>query len=135
MAHIIWILPDIVHLIMRIDKFLWSARLFKTRSAATNACTDERIKLNDVFIKPAKTVAPGQIISIKVNPIWRSYKILDLPKSRVSAKLVDQFLVETTSPEDLLKLQHVIDINRENKKYGIKGRPTKKNRRDLDRLM
>lgn len=119
---------------MRIDKFIWSTRLFKTRSQATLACTNQHVKLNNEFIKPAKLVSPGQIISIKVNPIWRSYKILDFPKSRVGPKLVEEFIKEITSPEDLLKLQNVIDINTENKKYGIKGRPTKKNRRDLDKL-
>ena len=120
---------------MRIDKLIWALRLYKTRSIASKSCTTEKVKLNNEFTKPSKTVAIGDEISIKVIPIWRRYKIIDLPKSRVGAKLVPGFLLETTSLDDLMQLQQVQEHNRQNKVLGIKGRPTKKDRRDLDGLI
>jgi ribosome-associated heat shock protein Hsp15 len=120
---------------MRIDKYIWASRLFKTRSIASKACAAEKVQLNDVFVKPSKSVSVGDIISIKVVPIWRTYKILDIPKSRVGAKLVPDFMVETTPEEDITQLELIIEGNRQNKFLGIKGRPTKKVRRDLDNLL
>ena len=119
---------------MRLDKFIWATRLFKTRSIASKSCTSEKVKLNDKFTKPSKPVAIGDTISIKVIPIWKTYKIIDLPKSRVGAKLVPDLIIETTPEEDLEQLELVRQGNRQNKILGIKGRPTKKVRRDLDNL-
>lgn len=119
---------------MRIDKFIWATRLFKTRSIASKACAAEKVQLNDVFVKPSKSVAIGDIISIKVVPIWRTYKVLDIPKSRVGAKLVPDLMIETTPEDDITQLELIIEGNRQNKFLGIKGCPTKKVRRDLDQL-
>jgi len=119
---------------MRLDKFIWATRLFKTRSIASKACNSEQVKLNEIFTKPSKTVVIGDIISIKSIPIWRDYKVIELPKSRVGAKLVADFIIETTPKEDILKLEQIQEANRQNKMLGIKGRPTKKVRRDLDNL-
>jgi len=119
---------------MRIDKYSWCVRLFKTRSLSAKACTAEKVKLNGEFVKPGKLIAAGDEISVKTNPIWRTYKIIDIPKSRVSAKLVSQYLIETTPESDILQLKQVELQNRQNKLLGIKGRPTKKDRRDLDQL-
>lgn len=120
---------------MRIDKFIWAVRLFKTRTLASKACDDEKVKLNGAFVKPSKAVAEGNEISIKVIPIWRTFKVLELPKSRLGAKLVSQHLVETTPEADLALLEQIQLQNHQNKVLGIKGRPTKKVRRDLDDLM
>lgn len=120
---------------MRLDKFIWATRLFKTRSISSKACGSEKVKLNEAFTKPSKAVAIGNIISIKVVPIWRTYKVIDLPKSRVGAKLVPNFLIETTPEEDIAQLEMIQEGNRQNKFLGIKGRPTKKVRRDLDNLL
>lgn len=119
---------------MRIDKFIWAVRLFKTRSLASKACDTEKVKLNGIFVKPSKEVKFGDEISIKVNPIWRTFKVLEIPKSRVGAKLVALNLIETTSEFDLAKLEQVKIQNHQNKILGIKGRPTKKDRRDIDKL-
>lgn len=119
---------------MRIDKYIWTMRLFKTRSLSSKACDTEKVKLNGVFVKASKNVAVNDIIAIKTIPIWRTFKVLDFPKSRVGAKLVATYLIETTSEDDLLQLQQVQEVNRQNKVLGIKGRPTKKDRRDLDEL-
>ncbi|MGE0560578.1 MAG: RNA-binding S4 domain-containing protein [Flavobacteriales bacterium] len=119
---------------MRIDKFIWAVRLFKTRTLAAKACDSEKVKLNDSFVKPSKVVVPGNEIAIKVNPIWRTFKVLELPKSRVGAKLVPLSIVETTSEADLAQLAQIQLQNQQNKLLGIKGRPTKKDRRKLDKL-
>jgi ribosome-associated heat shock protein Hsp15 len=120
---------------MRIDKLIWATRLFKTRSIASKACAGEKVQLNDSFVKPSKVAKVGDIISIKVVPIWRTYKVLDIPKSRVGAKLVPDLIVETTPEADIQQLELLQEGNRQNKFLGIKGRPTKKVRRDLDNLL
>ena len=119
---------------MRLDKFIWAVRIHKTRSLASKACSAEKVKLNGEFAKSSKIVSSGLVVSIKANPIWRSYKVIDLPKSRVGAKLISRFIIETTSPKELYQLEQNELINRQNKFWGIKGRPTKKDRRDLDKL-
>lgn len=118
---------------MRIDKYIWAVRLFKTRALASKACQTEKVKLNDLFIKPAKAVEKDSTISIKSPPIWRSFKVLDIPKSRVGAKLVSDYIIEKTSLTDLELLKTVQIENRKNQLMGIKGRPTKKDRRDIDK--
>ncbi len=119
---------------MRLDKFIWAVRFFKTRSIASIECQAYHVKLNNNDAKPSKEVSPGDVISVKVRPIWRTYKVLDIPKSRVGAKLVPDYIIETTSEEDLEQLKLFQEHNRVNKHLGIKGRPTKKQRRDLDGL-
>lgn len=119
---------------MRIDKYSWTVRLFKTRSLASKACDSEKVKLNGAFVKASKNVAVNDEIAIKTIPIWRTFKVLDFPKSRVGAKLVASYLIETTSEHELIQLKQIQELNRQNKVLGIKGRPTKKDRRDLDQL-
>lgn len=117
---------------MRIDKYIWTIRLFKTRKLSSKACADEKVKLNGVFVKGSKAVNINDEIAIKVIPIWRTFKVLDIPKSRLGAKLVHEYAIETTSEFDLKQLELIQLENRQNKLLGIKGRPTKKDRRDLD---
>ena len=119
---------------MRIDKFIWAVRLFKTRTLAAKACDGEKVKLNGVFVKPSKVVSIGDEIAIKVMPIWRTFKVLEIPRSRIGAKLVSLSIIETTTEADLLLLEQIQVQNKQNKVFGIKGRPTKKARRDLDKL-
>ena len=88
--------------------------------------------LNDSFVKPSRSVNTGDVFSIKVNPIWKKYKVIDIPKSRVGAKLVPDLIIEITPEEDLETLKQIQEMNRLNKHLGIKGRPTKKDRRDID---
>ena len=116
---------------MRVDKYIWAIRLFKTRSLASKACISEKVKLNGDFIKSSKIVKKNDTIAIKVVPIWKVFKIIDLPKTRVGAKLVGDFSKEISSHEDLEVLNQYELINRQNRSIGIKGRPTKKDRRNL----
>lgn len=119
---------------MRIDKFIWCVRLFKTRSLASKACGSDKVKLKDIIVKASKEVTNGATFSFKDVSIWRSYKVLDIPKSRVGAKLVPDYIIETTNEDELLQLKQIQEVNRVNNSLGIKGRPTKKERRDLDKL-
>lgn len=119
---------------MRIDKFLWCIRLFKTRTEAAKACDSEKVKLNSTISKSSRIVKVNDTILLKENPIWRSYKIVEIPKSRLGAKLVRDFIIEITSEEDLATLQQVQLENRNNHLMGIKGRPTKKDRRNIHKF-
>lgn len=119
---------------MRIDKFLWAVRLCKTRSLASRLCDNEKVKINGAFCKAAKTVVVGDKISIRQNPIWKEFKVLDIPKSRVSAKLVEDLIKEVTDELDLELLREVQESNRQARMQGFRGRPTKKDRRRLDDL-
>ena len=119
---------------MRIDKYIWCIRIFKTRSLATKACNEGKVLLNNKVIKPGKIIKENDIISVKTIPIWRLFKVLDFPKSRINAKLVSDYAIEITSEDDLFKLKEYQNINKQNKYLGIKGRPTKKDRRNINKL-
>jgi ribosome-associated heat shock protein Hsp15 len=119
---------------MRIDKYLWSVRLFKTRSLATDACSGEKVQLNGSFVKPSKELKIGDVVGLKFPPIWRTYRVTAFPKSRVGAKLVSEYMGELTSEADLAELEFVQRMNAESRAIGIVGRPTKRHRRNLDRF-
>ena len=117
---------------MRIDKFIWAVRIYKTRTIATKSCNDGKVLLNNENAKASKNIKENDLLSIKSIPIWRVFKIIDLPKSRVGNKLVSDYVREITPEEDLLKMNEYQLNNKQNKNSGIKGRPTKKNRRNLN---
>jgi ribosome-associated heat shock protein Hsp15 len=121
---------------MRIDKFLFNVRLFKTRSLAADACGKGRILINGAAVKPARVVRPDDEISVKVNPVYRRYKVLQLLRGRVGAAKVPDYITETTSEDDLFKLKMMTEMGRFSfgKRDRGAGRPTKKDRRDIDRL-
>jgi ribosome-associated heat shock protein Hsp15 len=116
---------------MRIDKYIWAIRIFKTRSMATNACNSDKVKLNGELVKPSKLIKQNDIISIKLVPIWKSFKIIDLPKSRIGPKLVSDYTIETTTKRDIAIIEQHEIMKRQNRSLGIIGRPTKKDRRNL----
>ena len=118
---------------MRIDKYIWCVRLQKTRSRAIKFIEAGNVKINGEETKKAsREIRIDQTFSIRVKPIWRTWKVLEIPKSRVGAKLVPDLIREITSEEDLAILEEVQRRNRENRLKGMLGRPTKKNRRNLD---
>ena len=119
---------------MRIDKYIWAIRIFKTRSMATNACNSDKVKLNGELVKPSKLIKQNDIISIKVVPIWKIFKIIDLPKSRIGPKLVSDYTIETTTKRDIAIIEQHEIMKRQNRSLGIMGRPTKKDRRNLGKL-
>lgn len=131
--------PEIVHfdtiyLTMRIDKYIWAIRLYKTRSLASKECVSNKVLINDDLVKASKEVKKGDIVSVRVNPIWRSYKVLDFPKSRVGAKLVPDYVTEITEESDLQTLETTLEVQRQMRFQGFRGRPTKRDRRKLDDL-
>lgn len=121
---------------MRIDKYLWAVRLFKTRSDSATACTKGWILINNQSAKPSKTVKEGDIISVKHQSIYREYKVLNLIKNRVGAKLVPENIEEITPEETLFKLKVQKEFSRISTPQRDRntGRPTKKERRDLDQF-
>jgi ribosome-associated heat shock protein Hsp15 len=118
---------------MRLDKFLWCIRQFKTRSLATDALRREQVKLNGRVVKPAAEIKPGDVIALREPPIWRSWEVIALPPSRVGAKLVADLVLERTSFEDLEKLE-IARMARLHHRSPGEGRPTKRERRDMDRF-
>lgn len=119
---------------MRIDKYIWAVRLYKTRSLASKDCGANRVLLNDEFVKASKEIKVGDVISIRLNPIWKSFKVLSFPKSRVGAKLVPEYVIETTDELDLQTLATAQEVQRQMRHQGFRGRPTKRDRRKLDDL-
>jgi len=116
---------------VRIDKFLWAVRLFKTRSIAADAIKKGRITIDGSQVKSSRNVKKGDVISVRVAPATRSFLILELAQNRMGAKLVPNHIKEVTPPDQLeiIELQRL--ANSMNRRKGL-GRPTKKERRDLD---
>ncbi len=118
---------------MRLDKWLWTVRLFKTRSQATEACKGGRVKMSGVNAKPSKEIKTGDQIEIVQSGIRKTVLVKQLSKNRVGAKLVPELMVDMTPTEELEKLEMTRKINYERRKKGL-GRPSKKDRRNIDRL-
>lgn len=115
----------------RIDKWLWAARIYKTRTIAADACKKGRITINGAQAKPSRMIKPGDVINVKKSPITYSFKVLQAIEKRVGAKLVPGIMENVTSPEqyellEMSKISGFID-----RAKGT-GRPTKKDRRSLD---
>ena len=119
---------------IRLDKFLWAVRIFKTRSDAADAIRNNRVLVNDSYAKPSREVKQGDVIAVKKQPVTYQYKVLELVSSRQGAKNVPQYCLNITPQEELDKLtipRETVFVFRER---GT-GRPTKKERREIDALM
>ena len=119
---------------VRLDKYLWAVRIFKTRSDAADAVRNNRVLVNGSYAKPSREVREGDIITVKRMPVTYQYKVLDLVSSRQPAKNVPSYCLNITPQEELDKLtvpRETIFVFRER---GT-GRPTKKERREIDALM
>lgn len=119
---------------VRLDKYLWAVRVFKTRSDAADAIRNNRVMVNNAYAKPSREVKEGDIISVKKMPVTYQYKVLELVSSRQGAKNVPQYCLNITPQEELDKLsvpRETVFVFRER---GT-GRPTKKERREIDALM
>lgn len=115
----------------RIDKWLWAARIFKTRSIAADACKNGRVTIGGITVKPSHTIKRGEIISVKKPPITYSFKVLDCIEQRVGAKLLVGIYENVTDPKqyELLEMSRISGFV--DRARGT-GRPTKKERRALD---
>ena len=116
---------------MRVDKFLWCVRYHKTRSIATEACKQGKVRVNDAIVKPSREVYPTDKLTVRKNQINYQIEVLDLPKSRVGAKLVNLYINDVTPKEEFEKLELLKYSQDYYRKKGT-GRPTKKDRRELD---
>jgi ribosome-associated heat shock protein Hsp15 len=118
---------------IRIDKFLWSVRIYKTRSIASDECRKGRIIIKDIQVKPSRVVVKNEIITVKKPPVNYSYRVIEPIENRVGAKLVENYIEDITPEEEKIKL----DLSQTG---GIifrdkgTGRPTKKERRQIDRI-
>ncbi|MBT8235659.1 MAG: RNA-binding S4 domain-containing protein [Bacteroidia bacterium] len=116
---------------MRIDKFLWCTRYFKTRNQATEATKKGHIQINGTAAKPAKEVQIGDHISVRINQVNYELEVLGIPKSRVGAKLVDELRKDCT-PEEALAHREMMRLSKKHYRKKGEGRPTKKDRRDIE---
>lgn len=116
---------------MRIDKYLWCVRYLKTRNMATQACKKGSVRVNGDIVKPARDVYPGDKITLRKNQINYQIEVLDLPESRLGAKLVDIYRKDTT-PKEAFETNEMLQYAKMYYRNKGVGRPTKKDRRDLD---
>lgn len=119
---------------MRLDKYLWAIRVFKTRSDATDACNGNKVKLNGSSAKPAKQIAAGDLLEIRKASATFTYRVIQPAESRMGAALVPQYAENLTPESELEKLHAPKEIIVMKRDKGT-GRPTKKDRRQIDDLM
>lgn len=116
---------------VRIDKWLWAVRIFKTRSQATEACKKGRVEIGNLPVKPSRDVHSGEVVKVRKPPLTRSFKVIALAEKRMSAKLATDFVEDVTPPEELEIQEMQKQMNWISRDRGA-GRPTKKDRRELD---
>ena len=116
---------------MRIDKFLWCVRYFKTRTIATTACKKGHVKVNSAVIKPSREVYATDTIEVRKNQINYKLTVLDIPPNRVGAKLVAIYRIDKT-PKEAFEAQELLKYSKDYYREKGTGRPTKKDRRDID---
>ena len=117
---------------VRIDKYLWAVRVYKTRALAAEACKKGRVMVDEIPVKPSRSIKAGEVVQVKKLPVVYAYQVLDPIEKRVGAKIVDQYVKNVTPEEELLKLKLQDDFYIQRDRGT--GRPTKKERRLLDDL-
>jgi ribosome-associated heat shock protein Hsp15 len=119
---------------VRIDKWLWAVRLFKSRSLATEECKKGHVIIDGITVKPSRIIKIGDVVQVRKNPVSISYKVIGLVGKRINAKLVPGYIEDITPPEVLEVLEIRKKMSQFDRDRGA-GRPTKKDRRDIDQLM
>lgn len=119
---------------VRIDKWLWAVRLFKTRSAAAEACKNNRVMVNGATVKPSRELRTGEVVAVRRMPVVYSFRVLELVANRQPARNVGRYIEDVTPPEELLKLEMARAGAFAVRDRGM-GRPTKKDRRDIEELL
>jgi ribosome-associated heat shock protein Hsp15 len=118
---------------IRIDKYLWAVRIYKTRSSASEACRKGKIMISNIQVKPSRTISANEIITVKKPPVVFTYRVIEALENRVSAKLAGNYVEDITSEAEKLKLEiRPSDINGYRDRGS--GRPTKRERRLIDKL-
>lgn len=118
---------------VRIDKWLWAVRLYKTRSLASEACSGGKVKIAGQNAKPSREVKAGEIIEVQQTGIKRTVEVLKPVKNRVAGKMVPDLMKDLTPPEEYERLEMMLQMKTEQRDRGA-GRPTKKDRRDIGRI-
>ena len=116
---------------MRVDQYLWCLRYFKSRSKASEACKKGRVRIEDKTVKPSRDIFGGDKIKVRKNQIWYELTVLDTPKSRVGAKLVNLYR-ENRTPKDAFENVEMQANTKVLERDQGTGRPTKKDRREID---
>ena len=119
---------------VRIDKWLWAIRIYKTRSLANEACQSGKVKINKSRIKPSRTVQIGDRITVQKGYIKHDFEVKGLIEKRVSATLAQQNYIDNTPEEEKVKQNTKLFIPQYKREKGT-GRPTKKERREFDKMM
>lgn len=118
---------------VRIDKWLWAVRIYKTRSMAGDACRAGKVKMDGTAVKPSRNLKTGDVITVSLGPLTRTLKVTALIHNRVSAKLVPESLEDLTPAEEYERIKFMKELNAEKRDRGT-GRPTKKDRRQIEKL-
>lgn len=118
---------------VRIDKYLWAIRVYKTRADATDACKGNKVHINGGDAKPSKSVKPGDVITVRKNEVTFTFRVINTIEKRIGAKLVPEYAENITPQEELEKLRRPIETFFLKRERGT-GRPTKKERREMDDL-
>lgn len=118
---------------VRIDKWLWAVRIFKTRSLAAEECNKGHVSIGDVHVKPSRELKGGETVKVRIPPIERHYLVKQLSVKRMSAQMAAEFVEDVTPPETLDLLNAVKAYGYEFRPRGL-GRPTKRDRRMIDKL-
>jgi ribosome-associated heat shock protein Hsp15 len=118
---------------VRIDKYLWCIRVFKSRSLATDACDGGKVKIEGVSVKPSRHIKAGEVVTVQQGYVKRAFKVVELLEKRVSAPLVKNYAIDVTPQEELDKLKTERYVSYMGRFRGS-GRPTKKDRRLIDKI-
>lgn len=119
---------------VRVDKYLFAMRIYKTRSIATDACKKGRVTMNGQELKPSRTFRIGDKFSVRKGPVTYTYEVLQLSENRLGAKLVPAYLRDITAPDQLELLELARLAGQNGRDRGL-GRPTKKDRRDIEQFI
>jgi len=118
---------------VRIDKWLWSVRLFKTRSQASDACRSGKVTIDDQIVKPSRVVNENDVVAVNTGPFTKTVKVIQTISNRVSAKIAAECYDDLTPAEEYDKQKIMRETNYEHRQRGL-GRPTKRERRMIERL-
>jgi ribosome-associated heat shock protein Hsp15 len=118
---------------LRIDKFLWAVRIYKTRTIAAEACSKGQVTINDMTVKPSRHINIGEIIMIRKPPMVLTYEVKGLLHTRLSAEKVKEYITELTPEEEFRKVE-IMRLQKNEVRDRGTGRPTKRDRRDIERL-
>jgi ribosome-associated heat shock protein Hsp15 len=118
---------------VRIDKWLWAVRIYKTRSMATQACKSGKVRIGEAAVKPSREIHAGDIITVSIPPVTRTLRVIVPIVNRVAARLVVDFALDMTPPGEYEKLKQLHEGRFGFRPRGV-GRPTKRERRDIEIL-